>query len=196
MRSKEEAMDYRYFPDPDLLPLELEQAWIDGIKASLPELPDDKKARFMTEYGLGAYDAGVLVAERARADFYETVAKGRDASGHEPATERADGLGEVFGGRLQRRLRLVLELEHGRLGERLQALDVPVALEVVQRRVPKEDGAHRIGEAAHEELFELEPAAKRQRDVGREREVGRETKELRLVVLDERIAIPIRLLGP
>ena len=67
---------------------------------------------------------------------------------------------------------------------------------MVQRRVPKEDGAHRIGEAAHEELFELEPAAKRQRDVGREREVGRETKELRLVVLDERIAIPIRLLGP
>ena len=90
----------------------------------------------------------------------------------------------------------MLELEHGRLGERLQALDVPVALEVVQRRVPKEDGAHRIGEAAHEKLFELEPTAKRQRDVGREREVGRETQELRLVVLDERIAILIRLLGP
>jgi aspartyl-tRNA(Asn)/glutamyl-tRNA(Gln) amidotransferase subunit B len=79
MRSKEEAHDYRYFPDPDLLPLELEQTWVDGIRASLPELPDDKKARFMSQYGLNAYDAGVLVAEREPADFFETAAKGRDA---------------------------------------------------------------------------------------------------------------------
>ncbi|ACI97480.1 Asp-tRNA(Asn)/Glu-tRNA(Gln) amidotransferase subunit GatB [Rhodospirillum centenum] len=78
MRSKEEAHDYRYFPDPDLLPLEIEQSWVDRIKETLPELPDDKKARFMADYGLSAYDAGILVAERARADFYETVAKGRD----------------------------------------------------------------------------------------------------------------------
>jgi len=79
MRSKEEAHDYRYFPDPDLLPLELEADWVERLKQTLPELPDDKKARFMADYGLNAYDAGVLVAERARADFYEAVAKGRDA---------------------------------------------------------------------------------------------------------------------
>ena len=78
MRSKEEAHDYRYFPDPDLLPLELEEAWIGGIKASLPELPDEKIARFMKDYGLTAYDAQVLTAERASADFFELVATGRD----------------------------------------------------------------------------------------------------------------------
>ena len=76
MRSKEDAHDYRYFPDPDLLPLVLEQDWIDDLKARLPELPDAKKARFMTDYGLSAYDAGVLVAEQATALFYETVAQG------------------------------------------------------------------------------------------------------------------------
>lgn len=79
MRSKEEAHDYRYFPDPDLLPLELEPAWIESIRASLPELPDEKKARFMSAYGLNAYDAGVLSAERETAEYFETVAKGRDA---------------------------------------------------------------------------------------------------------------------
>jgi aspartyl-tRNA(Asn)/glutamyl-tRNA(Gln) amidotransferase subunit B len=78
MRSKEDAHDYRYFPDPDLLPLVLDQAWIDDLKAHLPELPDAKKARFMSDYGLSAYDAGVLVAEQATALYYETVAKGRD----------------------------------------------------------------------------------------------------------------------
>jgi len=79
MRSKEHAHDYRYFPDPDLLPLVIKQDFVDGIKAGLPELPDDKKARFMAEYGLNAYDAGVLVAEKASAEFFETVAKGRDS---------------------------------------------------------------------------------------------------------------------
>jgi aspartyl-tRNA(Asn)/glutamyl-tRNA(Gln) amidotransferase subunit B len=78
MRSKEEAHDYRYFPDPDLLPLELEQDWVDAIKKTLPELPDEKKARFMG-LGLSAYDASVLVAERELADFYEDLAKGVDA---------------------------------------------------------------------------------------------------------------------
>ena len=78
MRSKEEAHDYRYFPDPDLLPLELDEAWIGGIKAGLPELPDEKTARFMKDYSLTAYDAQVLTAERASADFFELVAKGRD----------------------------------------------------------------------------------------------------------------------
>src|SRR5690606_6471144 len=77
MRSKEEAHDYRYFPDPDLLPLEIEQAWIDEIAAGLPELPDAKKARFVLDFGMTEYDAGVLTAETASADFYEAVAAGR-----------------------------------------------------------------------------------------------------------------------
>jgi aspartyl-tRNA(Asn)/glutamyl-tRNA(Gln) amidotransferase subunit B len=79
MRSKEEAHDYRYFPDPDLLPLELDPEWIKAIEASLPELPDAKRARLQSQYGLSAYDAGVLVADAARADYFETAAKGRDA---------------------------------------------------------------------------------------------------------------------
>ncbi len=79
MRSKEEAHDYRYFPDPDLLPLEFESAWVEEIKQTLPELPDEKKHRFMNDFGLNAYDASVLIAERTRADYYETVASGRDA---------------------------------------------------------------------------------------------------------------------
>ena len=78
MRSKEEAHDYRYFPCPDLLPLEIEQAWVDGIKASLPELPDAKKARFVEAYGMTEYDAGVLTAETESAAFFEEVAQGRD----------------------------------------------------------------------------------------------------------------------
>ncbi len=79
MRSKEDAHDYRYFPEPDLLPLVLDEAWVAGLKAKLPELPDDKRRRFCEQYGIPFYDAGVLVAEQAIADFYETVAKGRDA---------------------------------------------------------------------------------------------------------------------
>lgn len=79
MRSKEDAHDYRYFPDPDLLPLELDPAWVKAIEDSLPELPDAKKARFQSQYGLTAYDAGVLISEQARADYYEAAAAGRDA---------------------------------------------------------------------------------------------------------------------
>ena len=78
MRSKEHAHDYRYFPDPDLLPLEVTQAEIDAIRASLPELPDQKKQRFMDEWGLSPYDAGVLVAEQETAHYFEKVAEGRD----------------------------------------------------------------------------------------------------------------------
>ena len=78
MRSKEEAHDYRYFPDPDLLPLEIEQAWVDEIKASLPELPDNKKARFISDFSLSDYDASVLTAEVANAAYFEKVAEGRD----------------------------------------------------------------------------------------------------------------------
>ena len=79
MRSKEEAHDYRYFPDPDLLPLVLDPDWVERIRVDLPELPDAKKARFMSEYGLSAADAGVLVAEKETALFFERVVEGRDA---------------------------------------------------------------------------------------------------------------------
>jgi aspartyl-tRNA(Asn)/glutamyl-tRNA(Gln) amidotransferase subunit B len=78
MRSKEDAHDYRYFPDPDLLPLVLDEAWVASLRAELPELPDAKRARFVRQYGIPFYDAGVLVAEQVIADFYETVAAGRD----------------------------------------------------------------------------------------------------------------------
>ena len=78
MRSKEEAHDYRYFPDPDLLPLEIEQTWVDAIAASLPELPDDKKSRFINDFKLTDYDASVLTADVESATYYEAVAKGRD----------------------------------------------------------------------------------------------------------------------
>ena len=79
MRSKEEAHDYRYFPDPDLLPLEFDDAFVAKLKADLPELPDEKKARFVKDFGLSPYDAGVLIAERETAAFFEEVASGRDA---------------------------------------------------------------------------------------------------------------------
>lgn len=92
MRSKEDAQDYRYFPDPDLLPLVLDPAFVEAQKADLPELPDAKKARFMAEYGLGAYDATVLVASKDTAAYYEAVAKGRD--GKQAANWV---IGELFG---------------------------------------------------------------------------------------------------
>ena len=79
LRSKEDAHDYRYFPDPDLLPLVLDEAWVADLRAALPELPDAKRARFVREYGLPPYDAGVLVAEKETAAFFEAVARGRDA---------------------------------------------------------------------------------------------------------------------
>jgi len=78
MRSKEEAHDYRYFPDPDLLPLEIEQAWVDDIARTMPELPDAKKARFMADFGLTDYDANVLTADLDSSSFFEAVARGRD----------------------------------------------------------------------------------------------------------------------
>jgi aspartyl-tRNA(Asn)/glutamyl-tRNA(Gln) amidotransferase subunit B len=91
MRTKEDAHDYRYFPDPDLLPLVLEENWVAALKAALPELPDAKRARFMRDYGLTAYDAAVLVAERATAEFFETVASGRD-----PKTAANWIMGDLF----------------------------------------------------------------------------------------------------
>ncbi|KXV36160.1 Asp-tRNA(Asn)/Glu-tRNA(Gln) amidotransferase subunit GatB [Gluconobacter thailandicus] len=79
LRSKEDAHDYRYFPDPDLLPLVIEQSWVNELKAALPELPEAKRERLEQEYGVSRYEASVLTAEQAVADFYETVAKGADA---------------------------------------------------------------------------------------------------------------------
>ena len=79
MRSKEEAHDYRYFPDPDLLPLEFDDAYVDALRVGLPELPDEKRARFIADYGLSPYDADILVVDRESADFFEKVARGRDA---------------------------------------------------------------------------------------------------------------------
>jgi aspartyl-tRNA(Asn)/glutamyl-tRNA(Gln) amidotransferase subunit B len=78
MRSKEEAHDYRYFPDPDLLPLVIEQAWVDDINATLPELPDAKKARFINDFGLSDYDASVLTADLDSSSYFEETAQGRD----------------------------------------------------------------------------------------------------------------------
>ena len=92
MRRKEEAHDYRYFPDPDLLPLELSDAYIEAIRASLPELPDQKKVRFVEQLGLSEYDAGVLVAEKEVADYFERVADGREAK-----TASNWVTGELFG---------------------------------------------------------------------------------------------------
>jgi aspartyl-tRNA(Asn)/glutamyl-tRNA(Gln) amidotransferase subunit B len=100
MRSKEEAHDYRYFPDPDLLPLELTQEHIDDLEKGLPELPDAKRQRFMSAYGLSAYDAGVLVAEREHAEFFEAVATGRDRVVAEPRDGKVAAnwvINELFG---------------------------------------------------------------------------------------------------
>ncbi|MFQ6017786.1 MAG: Asp-tRNA(Asn)/Glu-tRNA(Gln) amidotransferase subunit GatB [Kiloniellaceae bacterium] len=96
MRTKEEAHDYRYFPDPDLLPLVLDSGWIEGIRRGLPELPDAKKRRFIAVYGLPAYDAGVLVADKETADFYEAVVAG-DSGKRDPKLAANWVIGEYFG---------------------------------------------------------------------------------------------------
>jgi aspartyl-tRNA(Asn)/glutamyl-tRNA(Gln) amidotransferase subunit B len=101
MRTKEEAHDYRYFPDPDLLPLELTAAYVDDLKAHLPELPDQKKARFTRDYGLSVYDAGVLVDERETADFFEAVAKKADGSSRD-AKAAANWVINELAGRLNK----------------------------------------------------------------------------------------------
>jgi aspartyl-tRNA(Asn)/glutamyl-tRNA(Gln) amidotransferase subunit B len=97
MRSKEEAHDYRYFPDPDLLPLEFSQAFVDELKAALPELPDQKKARFIADLGLSPYDAGVLVAERESAAFYEAVLAGLADRGRDGKLAANWVINELFG---------------------------------------------------------------------------------------------------
>ena len=97
MRNKEEAHDYRYFPDPDLLPLELTAAFVDEMCRGLPELPDDRKARFMSAFGLAAYDAGVLVAEKDSADFFEAVVVRPDGSARDAKAAANWVLNELFG---------------------------------------------------------------------------------------------------
>ncbi|HTW54410.1 MAG TPA: Asp-tRNA(Asn)/Glu-tRNA(Gln) amidotransferase GatCAB subunit B, partial [Stellaceae bacterium] len=97
MRSKENDYDYRYFPDPDLLPLVLDPAWVAQLKAALPELPDKKRARFVGDYGLGAEEAGVLVAERATAEFFEDVAKGTDGKPRDAKAAANWVVGDLFG---------------------------------------------------------------------------------------------------
>src|SRR5690349_12598716 len=97
MRTKEEAHDYRYFPDPDLLPLELTQDYVDGLRRGLPELPDERKTRFMRDFGLTAYDADVLVAERERAEYFEAVVKRPDGSSRDAKAAANWIINELFG---------------------------------------------------------------------------------------------------
>jgi aspartyl-tRNA(Asn)/glutamyl-tRNA(Gln) amidotransferase subunit B len=97
MRSKEEAHDYRYFPDPDLLPLELTQDYVDGLKRALPELPDERKARFMREFGLTGYDADVLVAERESGDYFEAVVRKPDGASRDAKAAANWVINELFG---------------------------------------------------------------------------------------------------
>jgi aspartyl-tRNA(Asn)/glutamyl-tRNA(Gln) amidotransferase subunit B len=97
MRSKENDYDYRYFPDPDLLPLVLDPAWVEEIRVAMPELPDAKCARFVSEYGLSAYDAGVLAAERATAEYFEAVVQGTNGQGHDAKAAANWVMGDLFG---------------------------------------------------------------------------------------------------
>jgi aspartyl-tRNA(Asn)/glutamyl-tRNA(Gln) amidotransferase subunit B len=97
MRNKEEAHDYRYFPDPDLLPLELTTAFVEDLKTQLPELPDEKKARFTRDHGLSTYDAGVLTAERTTADFFEAVARKPDGTSRDAKTAANWVINELAG---------------------------------------------------------------------------------------------------
>jgi len=97
MRNKEEAHDYRYFPDPDLLPLELSADYVEALRRDLPELPDAKKARFMSHYGLADYDAGVLVAEKESADFFEAVVMRADGTTRDAKLAANWVINELFG---------------------------------------------------------------------------------------------------
>jgi aspartyl-tRNA(Asn)/glutamyl-tRNA(Gln) amidotransferase subunit B len=97
MRTKEEAHDYRYFPDPDLLPLEFAADYVEALRAALPELPDEKKARFIAEFGLAGYDAGVLVAERESAEFFEAVVRKPDGTARDAKVAANWVINELFG---------------------------------------------------------------------------------------------------
>ena len=140
MRSKEEAHDYRYFPDPDLLPLVLDPDWVERLRAELPELPDAKKARFVSAYGLSADDAGVLVAERENAFFFERVAAGRDAK-----VAANWVMGDLFGALN----RLGVGIEQSPVSaERLGALIDLIADSTISSRLAKEVFAEMIASGA------------------------------------------------
>ena len=136
MRSKEEANDYRYFPDPDLLPLELSDELIESVRASLPELPDPKAARFAAQYGLSAYDAGVLTASRELAAYYEdVVARGTQASPVEPKLAANWVMGELAAALNKEGL----EITAGKLGaERLAGLLKRIADQTISGKIAKE----------------------------------------------------------
>jgi aspartyl-tRNA(Asn)/glutamyl-tRNA(Gln) amidotransferase subunit B len=124
MRSKEEAHDYRYFPDPDLLPLEFDEKFVASIAAALPELPDEKKARFVREYGLSDYDAGVLVAERESADYFERAVSAAGGGAARAKLVANWVINELFG-RLNKEGRAIVESPVGPepLGEVVELTD-------------------------------------------------------------------------
>src|SRR5262249_10476364 len=103
MRSKEEAHDYRYFPDPDLIPLNLEEAWIESIRASLPELPEQKKARYVSDLGLSEYDSGVLTSSKSMAAFFEAAVAALVKQGFQPQAA-AKPVSNLLTGEVARRL--------------------------------------------------------------------------------------------
>src|SRR5712664_895920 len=140
MRSKEEAHDYRYFPDPDLLPLVLDPDWVERLRAELPELPDAKKARFVSAYGLSADDAGVLVAERENAFFFVRVAAGRDAKAAANWV-----MGDLFG--VLNRLGVGIE-QSPVSAERLGALIDLIADSTISSRLAKEVFAEMVATGA------------------------------------------------
>ena len=193
MRTKEEAHDYRYFPDPDLLPLELDEAFIEAIERTLPELPDAKKARFMAEYGLSAYDAEVLVAERASADFFEAAVGSGKEAGRDPKLVANWILTELFGAlnRAGRDLALSpITPERARPADRpdpgrhhLRAdRQGRVCRHVRERRGPRR---HRRAEGPEADLGCRRDRADRRRDHRRQPRSGRQAREqpqgLRLV---------------
>ncbi len=132
MRSKEEANDYRYFPDPDLLPVELDEQYIESVRAGLPELPDAKAARFVSQYGLPAYDAGVLTASRELADYYEAVAR---AVPGEPKLAANWVMGDLAAALNKEGL----DIDSGRMpAERLAGLLVRIADQTISGKIAKE----------------------------------------------------------
>jgi aspartyl-tRNA(Asn)/glutamyl-tRNA(Gln) amidotransferase subunit B len=130
MRSKEDAMDYRYFPDPDLLPLEFDDAYIEKIRATLPELPDQKKQRYMEKFGLSSYDAGVIVAEADYADYYEQLLKYA-----EPKIAVSWMTGELFG----RLNKLGVEIQHSPISaEKLGGLLALISDSTISGKIAKD----------------------------------------------------------
>jgi aspartyl-tRNA(Asn)/glutamyl-tRNA(Gln) amidotransferase subunit B len=130
MRSKEDAMDYRYFPDPDLLPLEFTQAFVDNLKKTLPELPDQKKQRYIEKFGLSAYDAGVIVAEQATAEYYEKLVAKAD-----PKLAANWMTGELFG----RLNKLGVEIEQSPIiAEKFSGLLALIADNTISGKIAKD----------------------------------------------------------